>query len=97
MSDSNDACPRCGSRRIVLGELTRGRTIGPSEPFNFRAFAAQLSSLRKGARLSANVAACSQCGLVWGQVAVGRLLQHLESFPTDELASWLASSRNTPI
>ncbi len=97
MNDSNDSCPRCNSRRIVLGELTHGITIGPAGSFSFRAFAAQLSALRKGAKLSPNVAACSQCGLIWGQVAVGRLPEHLESFPTDDVAAWLKSSHNTPI
>ncbi len=86
MSDLNPTCPRCGSRRIVLGELTRGRTIGPAEPFHFRAFASQLSAIRKGARIEPGVAACSQCGLVWGEVKVGRLFSHLESFPTGDLA-----------
>jgi hypothetical protein len=43
------------------------------------------------------VAACSQCGLVWGEVKVTRLFEHLESFPTDDLADWLRSSNNTPV
>jgi hypothetical protein len=43
------------------------------------------------------VAACSQCGLVWGEVKVTRLFDHLESFPSDDLADWLRSSKNTPV
>lgn len=97
MSAASDQCPRCGSRRIILGELSRGRQIGPSEAFNFRAFSAQLSAIRKGAKIDPGVAACSHCGLVWTEVKVARLFDHLESFPTDDLADWLRSSRNTPI
>jgi transcription elongation factor Elf1 len=97
MSDTSPSCPRCGSRRIVLGELTRGRTIGPAEPFSFRAFASQFSAIRKGAKIDPGVAACSQCGLIWGEVKVARLFDHLESFPTEDLADWLHSSNNTPV
>jgi hypothetical protein len=97
MHQPTDACPRCGSRRIVLGELTRGRTIGPAEPFSFRAFASQLSAIREGAKLDPEMAACSQCGLVWGEVNVRRLFKSLESFPTDDLAQWLRSRNDTPI
>jgi hypothetical protein len=97
MSDTSPACPRCGSRRIVLGELTPGRTIGPAAPYCFRAFASQFSALRKGAKIDPGAAACSQCGLVWSEVKVSRLFAHLESFPTDDLADWLRSSSNTPV
>lgn len=97
MRDQSDACPRCGSRRIVLGELTRGRTIGPAEPFSFRAFASQLFLIRKGARIEPEMAACAQCGLIWGEVKVRHLFNHLQSFPTDDLAKWLKSGHDTPI
>src|SRR5450759_1853444 len=97
MNAPSDQCPRCGSRRIVLGELSRGRQIGPSEAFNFRAFSAKMSMIRKGAKVDSGVAACSHCGLVWTEVKVGRLFDHLESHPNDELAEWLRSSQNTPI
>ncbi|MDB4892126.1 MAG: hypothetical protein JWL61_3981 [Gemmatimonadetes bacterium] len=97
MSDASTSCPRCGSRRIVLGELTMGRTIGPAEPLTFRAFASRFSSIRKGAKTDPGAAACSQCGLVWSEVKVSRLFDHLESFPTDDLADWLRSSNNTPV
>lgn len=92
-----DACPRCGSKRIVFGEFTRGRTIGVHEPNRFRAFASKMSWLRKGAEVSPNMVACSQCGLVWGEVKVSKLFEHLESFPSDDLAHWLKSSSDTPI
>ncbi len=97
MGDASDACPRCGSHRIVLGEVTRGRTIGPAEPLSFRAFAAQLSMIRKGAKLKPEMAACSQCGLVWGEVKVVTLFNHLQSFPNEDLAHWLKSANDTPI
>jgi hypothetical protein len=97
MSAASDMCPRCGSRRIVLGELSRGRQIGPAESYNFRAFAARFSAIRKGAKVDPGFAACSHCGLVWTEVAVSRLFNHLESHPTDDLADWLGSSRNTPV
>jgi transcription elongation factor Elf1 len=97
MSDTNPCCPRCGSRRIVIGELTPGRSIGPTAPLSFRAYASQFSAIRKGAKIDPGVAACSQCGLVWGEVKVTRLFEHLESFPTDDLADWLRSSNNTPV
>ena len=97
MNAANDLCPRCGTRRIVIGELSRGRQIGPSEAFNFRAFASLFSSVRRGAKVDPHFAACSQCGLVWTEVKLSRLFDHLESFPTDDLATWLRSSRNTPI
>jgi hypothetical protein len=97
MKEESDACPRCGSRRIVLGELSRGRTIGPSESFTFRAFGAQLSALRTGAKIDPEVAACSRCGLIWGEVKVRHLLQHLERFPGPDLAKWLKSANDTPI
>jgi hypothetical protein len=47
--------------------------------------------------MSPSVAACSRCGLVWGEVNVGQLHRHLESFPTDELAHWLRSPHDGPI
>jgi transcription elongation factor Elf1 len=97
MKNASDCCPRCGSRRIVIGELTMGRSIGPAAPLSFRAFASQLSSIRKGAKIDPGVAACSQCGLVWCEVKVARLFEHLESFPSDDLADWLRSSTNTPV
>jgi len=74
-----------------------GRSIGPAAPLSFRAFAAQLSSIRKGAKIDSGAAACSQCGLVWTEVKVSRLFDHLESFPTEDLAEWLRSSNNTPV
>ena len=98
MSHSVDAsCPRCGSRRIVLGELTRGRTIGPAEPFNFRAFAARLSALRVGTRIQPAMAACAHCGLLWTQLNVDSLLTHLERFPSDEVRQWLRGRHDTPL
>lgn len=98
MSYTVDAtCPRCGSRRIVLGELTRGRTIGPAEPFSFRAFAARLSSLRVGARVKPTMAACAHCGLLWSQLSVESLMTHLERFPSDEVRQWLRHAHDTPL
>lgn len=97
MPTSDAMCPRCSSRSIVLGELTRGRTIGPSEPFGFRAFAARLSSIRAGAPVKPAMAACAHCGLVWGQLNVDSLLSHLERFPSDEVKAWLRREHDTPL
>ncbi|MDQ2666188.1 MAG: hypothetical protein M3Z05_09280 [Gemmatimonadota bacterium] len=97
MAPLDPVCPRCGSKRIVLGELTRGRTIGPVEALGFRAFAARLSSLRIGARVDPGMAACGHCGLVWGQVQVGSLLNHLEQHASTEVLRWLRSERETPL
>ena len=97
MSEEKYACPRCGTHRIVMGELTRGRTIGPVPKFSFRAFGSQLSWLRKGAELLPSFAACSNCGLVWSEVRVSRLHQQLERFPGEELQQWLRSPVDTPI
>lgn len=97
MTATDPSCPRCGSRRIVLGELTRGRTIGPVESLGFRAFAARLSSLRRGARMEPGVAACGHCGLVWGQVQPGALLNHLEEHASSEVERWLRTERDTPL
>jgi hypothetical protein len=44
-TDSTPICPRCQSPRVVLGEVTRGRTLGAAESFGFRAYAARLSSI----------------------------------------------------
>lgn len=97
MTTTDAMCPRCTSRRIVLGEITRGRTIGPSEPFGFRAFAARFSSLRSGVRVQPSFAACAHCGLVWGQLSVERLLTHLETFPTPDVKTWLKREHDTPL
>ena len=97
MKDRSDQCPRCGTRRVALGELTRGRTIGPGERFRFRAFGSELTWLRKGAELEPGFAACTECGLVWTEVRPNRLLSSLERFPGAELRSWLRSRDDTPI
>ena len=97
MSASDASCPRCSSRRIVLRELARGRTIGPAEPFGFRAFAARFSSLRNGARVQPAMAACAQCGLIWGQLSVDSLLTHLEKFPSEDVEAWLKNAHDTPL
>lgn len=97
MKPREDACPRCASRRIVLGEIAPGRTIGPAAAFSFRAFASSLTRLRRGARVSPNMAACARCGLVWGEVSVNGLLSPLETFPTDEVSAWLQSRNDTPL
>ncbi len=97
MTRPQDACPRCSSRRIVLGEITRGITIGSAGSFSFRAFASRLSWMRKGTAVPQNMAACVHCGLIWGQVSVNNLLQHLETLPGKELAAWLTSRNDTPI
>ena len=70
-------CPRCHSRRLVLGELAAGRTIGQPEPVCFRAFSARYSSVRMGAPVSSGVFACAMCGLLWGEVVPGKLADHL--------------------
>lgn len=97
MSYDNSSCPRCSTRRIVLGEVARGHTIGRAEPFSFRAFASRFSALRKGAKIAPNFAACTKCGLVWGQVSTNALHDHLETLPTGEMKQWLKSAHDTPI
>ena len=97
MNKSDVACPRCGSRRVVFGEFTRGRTIGPVGAFGFRAFAARLSSLRAAVRCEPGMSACAACGMLWGQVSVDSLLTHLERFPTDEVRHWLSDRHDTPL
>jgi hypothetical protein len=82
-------CPRCRSPRVVLGEVTRGRSLGASESFGFRAYAARLSALRKGVPVTPGMCACSQCGLVWGELAPTRLLDQLRQFATPEVKDWL--------
>ena len=94
---SRTVCPRCQSARIVLGEVTRGRTLGPSEPFGFRAYAARLSSIRTGVPMTPGVCACSECGLVWGELAPARLLAQLRQFANADVADWLSSSRPVPL
>ena len=97
MATTETQCPKCGSGRIVFGELTRGRTIGPAEGLGFRAFASRLSSLRSGVKIRSQMCACSVCGLVWGQIAPDQLHEHLEKFATDDAKHWLRSANDTPL
>ena len=97
MFSTDTQCPKCGSGRIVFGELTRGRTIGPAEALGFRAFASRLSSLRKGVEMKSAVCACSMCGLVWGHIIPDLLVQQLDRLPTDEAKRWLRSADDTPL
>lgn len=90
-------CPRCQSRRVVLGEVTRGRTIGPAEAFGFRAYAASFSAIRTGVSVSPGMCACAECGLLWGEVLVDRLLAHLGQFPSSEVEAWLERAPQSPI
>lgn len=95
--ESDTACPRCHSLRVVLGEVTRGRTLGAAEAFGFRAYAARLSSIRKGVAVTPGMCACSECGLVWGQLAPARLLAQLRQLATPDVQDWLNSVRPSPI
>ena len=97
MKSPGSVCPSCGSGRIVFGELTQGRVMGWSAPYAFRAFAARLSSVRSGVKIMSQICACSQCGLVWGQIATDLLVEHLEKFATDETKRWLRSTNDTPL
>ena len=90
-------CPKCGSGRIVFGELTQGRVMGWSAPYAFRAFAARLSSMRSGVKIRSQMCACSICGLVWGQIAPNQLIEHIKRFATDEAEDWLRSEKDTPL
>lgn len=90
-------CPRCQSPRIVLGEATRGRSLGMSESFGFRAYAARLSVLRKGVAMTPAMCACSECGLVWGELAPARLLAQLRHFASDEVMDWLDRAPPVPL
>ena len=97
MASSDTQCLQCGSRRIVFGEMTPGRTIGPVNPVGFRAFAARLSSVRKGVKIKSTICACAGCGLVWGHLVPDQLIEHLEKFATDETTDWLRSTRDIPL
>jgi hypothetical protein len=77
--------------------MTRGRTIGPSESFGFRAFAARLSQMRSGVAVKPGMCACSSCGLVWGELSTMSLWSHLEKFATGEARTWLRSANDTPL
>jgi hypothetical protein len=90
-------CPRCQSRRVILGEVTRGRTIGVAESFGFRAYAARFSSMRRGVNVSPGMCACAECGLLWGEVKADLLIAHLRHLPTDEVEAWLDRMPQTPI
>lgn len=96
-SRPQDACPQCGSRRIVMGELTYRVMIGLAGKFSFRAFASRFSFMRVGAKLNPNMAACAHCGLVWGQVSVDSLMRHLETIPTADVKHWLRGEHDTPL
>ena len=96
MPNSEEACPRCGSPRIVLGELTRGRTNGATDAFGFRAFASRFTSIRTGTEMSPAVSACAHCGMVWGQVSVTKLQRHLEKLPSAEITKWLPTESDLP-
>ena len=43
------------------------------------------------------MAACAQCGLIWGQLSVDSLLAHLEKFPSEDVEAWLKHAHNTPL
>ena len=97
MTIENSACPRCHSARVVLGEVTRGRTIGSAESFGVRAFAARLSALRKGVAVTPGMCACSECGLVWGQLNPLLLLAQLRQLASPDVRGWLDSDRREQI
>lgn len=82
---------------MVLGEITRGRTIGPAEPLGFRAFASSFSAVRVGTRLKPGSAACTMCGLVWTQLEPLELLNQLGSLPSGDVKRWLNSPNDTPL
>jgi hypothetical protein len=90
-------CPRCQSPRIVFGEVTRGRTLGLSESFGFRAYAARLSAFRKGVAVTPAMCACSHCGLVWGELEPLRLLGQLRQLASAEVQEWLDATPPVPL
>lgn len=94
---ANTHCPRCQSPRIVFGEVTRGRTLGLSESFGFRAFAARLSAFRKGIAVTPAMSACSHCGLVWGELEPSRLLAQLRQLASPEVEEWLDAAPPRPL
>ena len=96
-AETNVSCSRCASPRVVLGEVTRGRTLGAAESFGFRAYAARLSSLRSGVAVTPGMCACSACGLVWGELAPARLLAQLRQFAPADVQEWLDSGKPAPI
>jgi hypothetical protein len=96
-TDGTPTCPRCRSPWVVLGEVTRGRTLGAAESFGFRAYAARLSSFRRGVAVTRGMCACSECGLLWGQLAPELLLSQLRQLATSDVREWLDSARPSPI
>ena len=81
----------------MFGELTQGRALGMNPRYGFRAFAARMSAWRSGVKIMSQVCACSICGLVWGQIAPNKLIEHIRRFATDEAEDWLRSEKNTAL
>ena len=90
-------CPRCRNPRVVLGEVTRGRTLGTAEAFGFRAYAARLSSLRSGVTVTPGMCACVECGLVWGELEPTTLMAQLRLLASDEVREWLEELPPIPL
>ena len=50
----------------------------------------------RGVRSALNVVACTQCGLLCGQVNTSALQAHLKTLPTADVGKWLRSAHDTP-
>ena len=92
------SCPRCASGRIVEGELFPQGQLGTRAPaLRFRAHAARASLVRLGVEVDDLTRVCAECGLVWNELSVRELDEHLARFESPEVKRWRAERLGQPL